>query len=802
MVGQLMAMIGADASEYFATTQKVEATHAKLLKKLSGDTAKIDGDSKPFEQAADRSEKAAKSMRQGIGKHLAELPVEAKKSGEGIAGGILDAFREIAGSGSGLLGSLAGDLTSGKGGLVGAGLAVGAFVVEGIQRAFEERRVGGMIAAQTGQATEAAGRLGRLAGDIYADNFGESIEQVGEAITSLFQNEVIDTSASEQAIADLTGDVLTLAQTTGESVDRVTRSTQQMVLTGLAGSFGQAMNMIQHATELGLNASGELLDTIDEYSVQFQRMGLDGAEAFGLLEQATDAGARNVDVVADAIKEFSIVAQDSTSNAARGFRTLGMDAGQSMAAVAAGGEPAQEVLRQVLNRLQELPPSVQRSTAAVDLFGTKAEDLGNSLYAMDVDTVVQSFGDFDGAMEQAGKTADETTPALDKMGRAVGDAAAWVGDLAVNVADTMVQGLGEMTGLIDDTADSADNAAGSTEDWGSELWGANNAATTLVQTVDELIAQQSQYANTFMDSAEAQIDYNQALADADQLAEKFSGGLNDAKTGFDLTSEAGQNAQGVIDDVVKSGWDMVSAMSADGASAEDLNGVITTSNARLYELLTAMGVNSDAARVMADRLFGIPDVDPTVTLVDNASPKIADITNKLNALNGKWISTYVNTIFQTTGKPPANSPAGGAGLLGSATHAMGALAEYYADGGMRPMSAASAGIVQSFRRTGVMRVIGDNPVADEAFIPLQRFNPRSQAILDETLRRMRPEFLTRPSAGNAAGGGYAGTGSMASGTYVDHSDRSRSITVNAVQSVPTTQQLRDTMHEMEFLYGA
>lgn len=728
---------------------------------------------------------------------IKELGPVSKKAGEdvgenlgdGVSDGLSDALAGIGGSG-GVIGDLVSSFTSGKGALLGAGLAVGSFIVDGMQKAIEETRVGGMIAAQTGQATAEAGRLGKLAGDIYASNFGESVEHVGEAITALFQSEVIDTSASEAAIRGLTEDVLTLAQTTGESVGAITRSAQQLVLTGLAGSFTEAMDMIQHATEQGLNVSGELLDTIDEYSVQFKRMGLDGAEAFGLLEQATDAGARNIDVVADAIKEFAILAQDSASTASRGFKTLGMDARESMAAVAAGGEPAQEVLRQVLNRLQEMPPSVQRSTAAVDLFGTKAEDLGDALYAMDVDSVSESFGKFEGAVDQAGKTADETTPALDKLGRAIGNAASWVGGFFVDAADTMVQGLGEMSGLIDDTAGSADNAADSTEDWGSELWAANEASTTLIQTIDELIAQQSEYANTFVDSAEAQIDYNQALAEATELAKDFSGGLNDAKTGFDLTSEAGQTAQGVINDVVKSGWDMVEALSADGASAEQLNAVIAESNKRLYELLVSMGLDADAARVMADRLFGIPDVDPTVTLVDNASPKIADITKKLNALDGKWVNTYVNTIFRQTGTAPPNSPAGGGGLLGDSAGggATGAIVEFYAQGGLRPLAPAGS-IIGSYSRTGVMRVIGDNPRFDEAYIPLDRSSSRSQAILDEALKRMRPEWFGRQQSGTV----------VAAPSGPSHVDRS--ITVYAAPSVPTTQQLRDLQHEQEVLYG-
>lgn len=144
-----------------------------------------------------------------------------------------------------------------------------------------------------------------------------------------------------------------------------------------------------------------------------------------------------------------------------------------------------------------------------------------------------------------------------------------------------------------------------------------------------------------------------------------------------------------------------------------------------------------------------------------------------------------------------------AGAMKQLGNAKGRIAEYYAEGGVRPMSANTAAIVGSFSRTGVLRVIADNPVADEAFIPLQRHNARSQAILDEALVRMRPEWFN--TGGAVAGGGSTGSGGrpgFGAGTYVDNSDRSRSIVVNAAPSVPTLQQIRDLQHEQEILYGS
>ncbi|TDV40117.1 phage tail tape measure protein [Actinophytocola oryzae] len=764
-----------------------------------------------------------------------ELGPAGREAGAEMGGGLRDGLSEALGmvGGGGPVGDLIGSLGGGgKAGFLGLGLAVGGALISGIQQRWAELKVGALIAAQTGAAASEAGRLGSLAGDMLASGVVDSLEDAGAAISAVV-NVLIPADATEAAIGRIASKVSTLSTVMGEEFSRISRSAKTMLLNGLADNVGQALDMIGQANAQGLNIAGDLLDTMDEYSGQFARLGLEGPEALGLMSQALQGGARDMDFAADALKELAINTRDlSRPETLRGFEALGFNAEDMARKFGAGGDSAKQALRDVLNGLQAIKDPIVRNTAAVDLFGTKAEDLGTALFSMDLDDAASQFGEYAGSVEDAAQKLQQAIPFTEKLSRGFENMTSdviesseafgkwtesWSGwDPMSGGLDAAQQKINEFNAAIDRWASTGDtkwldelkkkypemaeaigkyieankgvvNAQHDAEGASDDVTG---AYAQQIETMDDLIDRQKTYSNTYVNSAEAQINYNQALADAAELSGKVADGLNDTKSGFDFTTEAGQKAQGAINDVVTSGWDMVAALSADHASTAQLNDVIAQSNTKLYELLVAMGVNSDAAKIMADRMFGIPDVDPSVTLVDNASPKIKEVTDKLNGLDGKWINTYVNTIFKQTGTAPPNSPAGGGGLLGSsAGGATGAIAEFYAQGGLRPLAPA-ASIIGSWSRTGVMRVIGDNARFDEAYIPLDRASSRSQAILDEAISRLRPEWLR---GGNGSGGG--------SSTYVDRSDRSRSITVNAVQGVPTIQQLRDLQHEQEVLYS-
>jgi hypothetical protein len=151
-----------------------------------------------------------------------------------------------------------------------------------------------------------------------------------------------------------------------------------------------------------------LLDSLEEYSTSFREIGVTGKQGLGLINQGLAAGARNGDQVADALKEVGIRAQDASTTSAQGFKAIGLNAAEMTRIFAKGGPEAGAALDTVLDRLRKMEDPVARNAAAVALFGTKAEDLGDALFALDPSSAVETLGKVDGAAQAVNNTLSDT----------------------------------------------------------------------------------------------------------------------------------------------------------------------------------------------------------------------------------------------------------------------------------------------------------------------------------------------------------------------------------------------------------
>lgn len=698
-------------------------------------------------------------------------------------------------------------------GFLAAGGFIGQQLLAGLEASWEEDRVGTLITAQTSAASSAAGRLGDSAGDLFRSSFGESIEDAGRAITAVFQNDLIDEGAAVADVEKIASKVITVSGVIEEEFAAISRSAQQAVRTGLADNVEDALDMITHATQEGLNVAGDLLDTVDEYGTTFRKVGLEGAEAFGLLRQAQLGGARDTDVAADAIKEFGILTQDTASNASRGFQTLGLDGEKMGRMIAAGGSSADEALRLTLNALREMPAGLERNSAAVDLFGVKAEDMGDALFRMDLDTAAELFGDFGGSVDEAAEAMARGLPPMERFARGwdsmISDMIGSIAELN-DVTEGLPEALQGFEGLdlfspeqqdnVDKGAEAMDNAADSAEE-------AADATTTYAGTIDQLIEKQRELAGGAISLSEAHIKNEEAIVSAREALEEFAGeGVNKAKTGFDLTIEAGRELQGSLNSVASSTHDTIAAMREQGATSTEVAEYMKAQRVTFVELATGMGLSETAANALADALIGIPDkVVPRVGIQDAATPVLAAIKKRIDQMP-KEVRTdyYLYTHYLQSGSASArnqNPDYGGYGGL-----AEGGVLEFYASGGLRPMSASNADIVQSHSRTGFMRVIADNPIADELFMPIIPTSARSQDLLDEGIRRMRPELAKALglSSGGIVSGGYDsgyGAGTVV-GMPAGSTRGGNTFNLYGPDANEVARRVLDMLRAEEALYGA
>lgn len=228
------------------------------------------------------------------------------------------------------------------------------------------------LQALTGLSSDEVKEYKELIESVYKNNFGEDQENVAEAIALIKQNlnDLDDTK-----LQDVVENLFTLEDTFGFDYTETLRAAK-MLIDQFGISADEAFNLIVQGAQNGLNKNGDLLDSINEYSVHYKQQGYSAEEFFNSLENGTAAGTFSVDKLGDAMKEFGIRSKDTATTTQEGFELIGLDADTMRSKFAAGGESARQATDEVLQALFDMDDQVAQNQAGVDLFGTMWEDLG------------------------------------------------------------------------------------------------------------------------------------------------------------------------------------------------------------------------------------------------------------------------------------------------------------------------------------------------------------------------------------------------------------------------------------------
>ena len=193
-----------------------------------------------------------------------------------------------------------------------AALAVGTKAVTGAV-SFDQAM--NQFAASTGIAESELSDYENTLKDIYTNNYGDSFEDVADAMAAVTQQMG---DLDQASLQNITESAFTLRDTFGYDINESVRAANTMMTQfGIEGD--KAMGLIATGAQNGLDFSGELLDSISEYSVQFAKVGLDADDMFKIMEKGAETGAFNLDKVGDAIKEMSIRVVDGSATTQEGF---------------------------------------------------------------------------------------------------------------------------------------------------------------------------------------------------------------------------------------------------------------------------------------------------------------------------------------------------------------------------------------------------------------------------------------------------------------------------------------------------
>ncbi|MGW1119251.1 phage tail tape measure protein [Streptomyces tanashiensis] len=300
---------------------------------------------------------------------------------------------------------------------IGAGFAaaLGASVVS----AMDMQAAGDKLAGQLGVGPAEAAELAKVSASVYTDAWGDSTATVNEAIRGVYKN-IGDVSEAEGGLEGVTKKVLALAETFDQDLAVSTAAAGQLVRTGLAKDIDQAMDIMTVGLQGAADKSGDFLDTLNEYSTQFRRIGLDGQTATGLLAQALKAGARDADQVADGIGQFGEIALAGGKTVDDAFKSIGLNSKEMARLIGAGGTSAQKALQLTTDALRGTKNETVKLNAAGALFGDPGKVMGAALFALDPASAAAAAG-MDKAAGSTNRLADTVgnngTKALERFKR-------------------------------------------------------------------------------------------------------------------------------------------------------------------------------------------------------------------------------------------------------------------------------------------------------------------------------------------------------------------------------------------------
>ena len=365
-------------------------------------------------------------------------------------------------------------------GMSGAKVAIGAVATaitglgaSAVKFGTDYQKASNQLQSETGATAEEMDTLNEAMKNTYANNFGESIEDVSNVIAELRKQVGVKWSAD--AFQEMTQDAIILRDTFDYDVNESVRAAKALMdQFGIEGS--DAFDLIAQASQKGLDFSGELLDNVSEYSVQFEKLGFSAEDMFNIFESGANAGAFNLDKIGDAVKEFSIRAIDGSNTTIDGFTRLGLNADEMAQKFASGGDVAKEAFYEVIQRIAEMDNSVEQSIVGVDLFGTMWEDLGPDVVTQ-LGSIRDGFDSTKDTMQELSQIKyDDLGSALQGIGRQVQtNLLLPISDKLLPIFNDLANKLneafssGEIQGSIDKIADAIGNlvtgVAGFVEKW-------------------------------------------------------------------------------------------------------------------------------------------------------------------------------------------------------------------------------------------------------------------------------------------------------------------------------------------------
>lgn len=287
--------------------------------------------------------------------------------------------------------------------------------------------------SQLGSLTADHEKLGDTITNVYGNNFGDSIEDVGQAVVDVTQQMDRFGTMSQEQLQRSTEKALALRDAFDIEVNESTAAANTL-MEELGLTSDEAFTFIQSGLQNGLNKSGDFLDTINEYSVQFREGEATAAEFFSFLDSGLKAGALGTDKAADVFKEFLLRIQDGSESTSDALETIGLDVNDITDGLNDGSLRVMDVFNMVQRGIKNVEDDTVAFNAGVALMGSQFEDLGATAVE-NIDPLVLSMQDIGQMTSDINTQYDTWGTFLEGMKRKVQVGIKPLGDVLLSIGN-------------------------------------------------------------------------------------------------------------------------------------------------------------------------------------------------------------------------------------------------------------------------------------------------------------------------------------------------------------------------------
>nr|DAU37663.1 MAG TPA: minor tail protein [Caudoviricetes sp.] len=520
------------------------------------------------------------------------------------------------------------------------------------------------VRAATGSASDYAQVVSGVAQDLYADGWGDSVDQLTDSV--LKAREVLG-ELSGTDLSTVTESALTWERVFGSDVTESLRGVN-VLMDEFGLSASQACDLMTAGMQRGLDYTDELGDNLSEYAGRWAESGTSATQYFSMLQAGVDAGAYSLDKVGDYLNEFLTSLSDGRMEA--GIGGFSRQTQALWESYKAGGATAQQMLDAVVGELRDCGSETEALTKASDLWSSLGEDNALGVITALAD-VRDSYGDTAGAAESAAQAMEESSSQrLESFKRtALG--------LLEPIADTILGATTDVLGAVEPAAEAFDELDDGTKRAvvsGVALAAAYPKVSAAIKTaragVEGLSAAEQAAAAKAKALATAQKALKASLAGVgaavavmalSAFVSQCTEWAEAAKEAEERSDRLAEAAKGVTSALSQGSGDGFSGVSASAAEAtqsvsalRDEIAETVTETLDLYSSISSDNFSMESKNAEVERLAQeIEELSAKSSLTADEQARLSEAVRKFNEATGAGIEV----VDSSTGKLNANAEA-------------------------------------------------------------------------------------------------------------------------------------------------